>query len=162
MTMQGSYANLVFIKTRKVAQMHIEFPLEYAEKLVSIFGAPNPEAEIPVVVARMKAGSFKGRTPDFESGNAGSTPAPKEHWNEMKLAKQAGIRCGEEDFIIWVCNACGFSSVNKWNTADSARAVRQLCLVTSRAELDTNSEAGKRWQALNLEYEQATGRAARE
>ena len=173
--MQGSYANLVFIKTRKVVQMHVEFPLEYAEKLVSMFGAPNPESEIAVAVARLDieskdstpdvnfsdAGSSKGKTPDLDSGNAGSSPAPaaKREWHDLPRAEQAGIRCGEGGFQDWMTEKYGVSAVLPPEDG-TAIAVRSLCMVKSRSRLDINEEAGKRWDALDTEYLQAMGRMA--
>lgn len=152
--MQGSYVHLKFIGGRKVCQMWIEFDIAHSERLIAMFGTPNPETDTPVAVARLKAVSVA-------EANKQLADKPAEHWNEMKLVKQAGIRCGEKAFWKWL--NVKYAIVHEISDDDeAARLVRSLCNVMSRAQFDTDSEAGKRWQALDLEYQQATGRMARE
>ena len=50
---QGNYSDLKTVKTRSVAQMIIEVPIEQGEEIVRIFGFPRPGQEIPVAIARL-------------------------------------------------------------------------------------------------------------
>ncbi len=57
---QGSYCDMKFIKSRSVAQVVIEIPIEQAAAFVAAFGAPDPAKECPVAGAascRAEAGS---------------------------------------------------------------------------------------------------------
>jgi len=60
----GTYSDFKIIKTRKVAQMVVEFPLEQGEKFINSFGLPNlpkpssPTADPPILVPN-------GVFPDF-------------------------------------------------------------------------------------------------
>ena len=49
----GSYADLKIIKTRSVVQIVVEVPLERGKEVTDLFGLPQPNAEVHVVVARM-------------------------------------------------------------------------------------------------------------
>lgn len=48
---RATYSDLKFLKTRKVAQVVLELPIEQAGEFVSLFGAPDPSRETWVAVA---------------------------------------------------------------------------------------------------------------
>lgn len=48
---RATYSDLKFLKTRKVAQIICEVPIENAGEIVKIFGAPDPSRETWVAVA---------------------------------------------------------------------------------------------------------------
>lgn len=111
----------------------------------------------------------EGSEPDLEAG----FPVPPEpirtheevgdggvfmrrRFRELPRAQQAALKCQDADFQAWLNslgNCCPNGDV-------AAVIVRKMCGVESRSALSTDAEAGKRWDALLLEYEQATGRFA--
>ena len=73
----------------------------------------------------------------------------------MSRAQQAGILCNDPTFALWLCNA-----YPNTDAEDTAEAVRRLCGVHSRAELSEDRVAGKKWDQLVTNFQQATGRMA--
>lgn len=161
----GTYADLKFIKTRSVAQIVMEIPIEQADAFLKMFGAPQPGKEIPVAIARMNtAPSSNGKTSDFESEDRGSTPRgaakPKGKFSDLSLPAQAGIRCEDAKFIEFL----GTRNADKNNgtgelinllefCGSPEQCVRSFCAVTSRAELSTNHDAANRWRELERVYQ---------
>ena len=138
---QGDYCDLKFIKTRKVAQITIEIPIERAAEFVAAFGAPDSVNGVPVAVARMEKG-----TPARKE-----TPARK-NWLDLEPSQQAAMRCNEPDFREWL-RCIGYI---KWMGDDTpenaARCVRDACQVESRSELNTNRAAGERWRKFDADF----------
>lgn len=151
----GNYSDFKLVKTRSVVQLVIEVPIEHGEKVMAAFGLPQPGAEIPVAVARLDLNvqSMPAREPQ---------EARAERWDESALSKQAAIRCNEVEFwryLETVVYGDGFEDAVT-SPVKAAELVRHLTSVTSRREFNLDSEAGERWKALDLGYQQATGRAA--
>lgn len=164
----GTYADLKFIRTRRTAQVVIEIPIERAGEVVDLFGAPQPDAEVWVALARLNpekvAGSSNGRTSDFGSEDAGSTPAPaaKRRFEEMPRSQQAGVLCNDERFQEWLKTICPTIWENAHRDlryaddggAVAGEAVRVLCDVGSRADLNDHprAPAPMKWDRLVAEY----------
>ena len=101
-----------------------------------------------------------------ESGDGvdrAATPPAKTPLHLLPRAKQAGIRCKELAFQLWLsAKYPAHSDV----ADDAAEAVRRICRsridmpLASRCELDTNTIAGACWDKLETQYEQDTGRMA--
>ena len=70
----GDYCDLKFVKTRKVAQITIEIPLEHAAAFVAAFGAPDPVNGVPVGFARLQPGSSMVEHVPLTHEVAGSSP----------------------------------------------------------------------------------------
>ena len=139
---QGDYVDLRFIKSRKVCQVVIEIPIEAGEKFVSAFGTPNPSTGVPVALARIDL-------------NAKAAPEPektKRKWDELSIAQQAGIMCNEKGFQRYISEA-----INKRpedvDTDAAATYVRTLCGVNSRAHIEGNEAAMKKFHALRISYD---------
>lgn len=152
----GTFSDLKTVKSRGVVQLVIEVPIERGAEVVEAFGFPQPGAEIPVAVARLVAppdtGSSNGRTADFDSANAGSTPAPvttsspadKRKWSELPLSQRAALLCSDALFRQ-------FAQVE--DTPDAAAAwLRHHCGVKSRADLNTDHEAAERFDRLSRDF----------
>lgn len=135
----GDYVDLKFVKTRKVAQVYIEIPLEQAAAFVAAFGAPNPANGVPVAVARL-----------IEASEA--QPASKKEkrdWKALTPAEQAGIRCADENFWEFLSSQC----TSDCNNADEAAAfVRGACDIKSRSELNVDDKARAKWKRLDDAY----------
>jgi hypothetical protein len=84
---------------------------------------------------------------------------PPERWEEMSLAKQAGIRCGSARFWKFLIDVYGYDVTD---TETAAEAVRTHCgyNVTSRAQFDTYEDLGNAWKSLDAEYQEYAGQVA--
>lgn len=78
------------------------------------------------------------------------TPKGKRDWNDMQPAQQAGIRCGERTFFIFLRDKHGRTPKQ---LKDCAAIVRDICGVESRVELGTNQKARVIWHQLDTEYQ---------
>ena len=50
---KGTYSDFKIVKTRNIAQIIVEIPLEHAEEFVTMFGMPTPNMDKWVAVARL-------------------------------------------------------------------------------------------------------------
>ena len=142
---QGSYCDLKFVKSRSVAQITIEIPIEKAQEFVAAFGAPNPSAECPVAIARLDASS-KGAARVAEA-----MTKERRKWSELPLSQQAAMRCNEAAFQKFVHEfSDGFYPIGAQYAAEF---VRKRCDVQTRSDILTDNDAGMKWTALNRQFE---------
>lgn len=75
----------------------------------------------------------------------------KRDWRDLPPSQQAGIRCEEAAFGVFLKDA----KTDDFDEAaeDAAEAVRLICGVSSRSELNTNQKARVIWHQLNDQYE---------
>lgn len=126
---QADYCDLKFIKTRKVAQVVLEIPIEQSDAFIAAFGSPRPDLTVPVVIARM---------------NPEQMAKPK----GGKLAQRAGILCNEGAFQQFVAERAGITA-----SKDNAAAyLRGRCGVKSRSEIDHDEVAKHKLRNLETEY----------
>lgn len=138
------YTDMRFVKSRKVTQIVLEFPIERAAEFVAAFGAPSPATGVPVAIARLVEGKACAPTP--------APPIEKEckPFSSLPPAQQAALRCNEPTFRQFLARDCDAISVFDLDTA--ADEVRAICEVSSRSELNTNDAAAARWRNLDDEY----------
>lgn len=151
--LSGEYANLIFVKTRSVAQMQIEFPIEEGAEIVKMFGAPLPGSPVKVAVARLKLG--REVVPDIPQPD--TKRASSKSWDELPLAQQAGIRCSEESFWKFLSDEHFFDENGQFDIiTDAEKAavyVRLICGVDSRADLDKSSRSRILWRGLDAKFQ---------
>ena len=147
----GTYADFKLVKTRSVAQIVVEVPIERAETIIAAFGFPVPGSEIHLAVARIKPEATKG------VHSAGTPTKPKQQWREMKASQQAGMLCNDPDFQDWICEV--WPPPPGWNGAiseqpaeNTAELVRLHCGVQSRSDLDHPSLSQDAWRTLASEF----------
>ena len=135
----GDYCDLKFVKTRKVAQITIEIPIEQAAAFVASFGAPDPAQGVPVAIARLNAQQVQ-------------EPPAKERkaWADLPCSQQAAIRCGETAFWRFLAESLG-QTVS--NSDQAAEVVRGWCKARSRAEFDQTSESRILWRRMEDNYQ---------
>lgn len=141
---KGTFSDLKFIKSRKVVQVLVEVPIEAGPQVVAAFGTPDPSKETWVALARLTEDAVK---------QTGVQKADKPKGG--RLAQMAGILCNEPGFRRFLEHIL-FFKIGDTDVLDpdmAADEVRIRCGVTSRAELDTNDEAGKRFLDLVADYE---------
>jgi len=134
----GTYSDFKLIKTRQVAQIIIEVPLEKAEHVINIFGVPKPNEEKWVAVAHM-------RTEPVQTNARAS-----------KAIQQAGILGGDFAFGTWLKESRGMSEVNPADKTTIENAIRALIGVKSRAEMRSNDQSLKMWENLVDSYTTAS------
>ena len=120
------------VKGRKVLQIICEVPLEAQGQVFAALGAPMPDAETWVAIARLGP-------PDTSY----EPSAIEQHKPPKSLAQLAGIMCSEPAF--WK-----YALVE--NAEEAAEHVRVYCGVTSRSALDSNDDAASKFKTLKADY----------
>lgn len=133
--MRGAYSDFKVIKSRKVIQMVVEFPIESSASFVEMFGIPQPHEEQWVAVALM------------------SKTAVVRNETAIKAIQDAGILCKSKSFGRWLKDDRGMSEVNPDDPNSIAQALRAILGVRSRSDLSTDSEALKVWHSLKSSYD---------
>lgn len=137
----ATFSDFRLVKGRKVAQIVLEVALEQADAALEVLGGvPRPDAERWVAVARMKPPA--------------PTPKPK---RERLTSERAAMLCNDAAFRGWFATA---HARDAHPALDIVALIRAHLNVNSRAELDTDPEARKRFEALESEFNQSTGRMA--
>lgn len=154
---QGNYCDLQFVRTRSVAKISIEIPIERAAEFVAAFGAPNPATECAVALARINPAKASEK-PASEAPTQDNQPVQKigRRFKELPMATQAGMRCAEASFQKFLEERY----FKQWAATDAetgaecaAQVVRSLCGVESRSAIKTDTEAGARWLKLMLHFD---------
>jgi len=154
---QATFADFKIIRGRKIAQLVCEIPIEQADAALSALGGiPNPATETWIAIARLDLS--KAREP---ASNI-AIPKEKRRFGELPIAQQAGLLCDREAF--W--NFLKEEHPMTWNEccrdhdkrvipgADAAKfCLYELCDITSRAELSTNTRAAGVFQTLLHDFE---------
>jgi hypothetical protein len=131
---KGTYSDFRIVKTRNVAQIIVEIPLEQAEEFVTMFGMPTPNTDKWVAVARLND--------EVIERNDESTIA----------IQKAGMLCKEERFGIFLKKKKKMNEVNPFKSETIANALRALLGIKSRTELHER-ENRIVWNRLLNEYE---------
>jgi hypothetical protein len=119
----GTYADLKFIKTRSVAQVVVEIPIEAADAFLKLFGAPQPGQEVPVAIARLMK-------------NAPADSKERKPFESLPLPQQVALRCNDARFQVFL---------EEKNAEDAAAHIRLACGVVSRALIIPRSKAAPLW-----------------
>lgn len=142
----GSYSDFKLIKSRSVAQVIVEIPVEAAESFLKVFGVPLPGAERPVALALLSTDKPAAPAQQRESPEKG-----KRRFDELPRSQQAALMCDDISFRAWL-----FAS----DRDQAAEAIRRTCLVKSRSEFDGDLAAAGRWDNLLFMFRKKTGRIA--
>lgn len=127
---KATFSEWRMVKGRKVLQIICEVPLEAQGHVFQALGAPMPDAETWVAIARLQEPTAQ---PD----------QLEDHRKPKSLAQIAGIICNEPAF--WA-----FVHVN--DADEAAKYVRGHCGVTSRSALDSNDDAAQAFRTLKADY----------
>lgn len=125
---QATYSDYRRVKGRKVLQLILEVPLEQAPAVHEAFGEPLSDGTTWVAVARLD-------------------PTAKAERKGGKLAQRAGIICNEGAFDKFLTEH--YMRIENQTPADF---VRDWCGVESRAELDHDEEAARKFTNLEASY----------
>ena len=88
---RAAFSDFKTIKTRKVAQLIFEVPIEQSmDALNSLGGVPQFDSEQWVGIAPITAEAKPEK--------------PKKRFNEMPLSQQAAIMCGDQQFVEFLAD----------------------------------------------------------
>lgn len=127
---RATYSDLRFVKSRKVAQIVLEMPLESADAFLAAFGTPNPAEEKWCAIARLVEPPLEEAQPEPDHKN----------WHNLRPSAQAAIRC--DDPLFWQFMGAG-------GHIEAVRKVREVIGIISRKELDTDNMARSRWEEID-------------
>lgn len=88
------------------------------------------------------------------------TQLPKQRFNDMPQAQQAGMICNDQQFQNFAAISSGFQT-GDFNASASAEFLRNICQIDSRAALNTNKAAQSRFAALRTDFDAWAGKIAR-
>lgn len=125
------YTEWKMVKTRNSLVLCFEVPLEQQALVQNVLGTPLPGEATHVAICRLQAAGEAPAQPE-------ALPPPREY----KLAAQAAMLCNELPFQRWLGT----------DAEGAADEVRLRCDVTSRAELDRNPSAARRFRDMRNDY----------
>lgn len=133
---QGTYADFKIIKSRKVAQIIVEVPLEAAQSAITMFGVPNPSIEQWVAVAALQAVSVD------------NSDQPR-----RSAVSSAAMLCQSDKFAQFLIEEMGLGEITIGDRDSVADGLRSILGIQSRAELQNNDEALTAFNNLKGEYD---------
>jgi len=138
---KATYSDLRFIKSRKVATVSLELPIEQADAFVKAFGTPNPASETWVGIARLDLSKAAPEAPKAKE---------RRQFADMPLSQQCAIRCNEPKFRRFL--ARDVADFEMFDVTMAAEEIRSLCKIVSRSELDSNADAAAIWRRIDDAY----------
>ena len=142
---RATYSDFKLVRTRKVAQLVFEVPIEGAEAIVNTLGLPRSDTDLWVAIARLQD------VPTPQQRNEMQRIAQSE---EPKVAdpmvREAGMLAKDPRFRKWVAECVGDGQM--CGEADAAEFIRHHCGIESRRELSTNPKARAKWVKLRGDF----------
>lgn len=146
----GTFADFKLVKTRSVAQLVIELPIEQADAALSILGGvPKPGAEVHVALARLREAPLpaKERAPAADrSFRAKQVYAESD--DGTQAVTRAALLCRDTMFQQWAADRS-----RRPATEEAATVWLRWCAgVKSRSEIATDPKALAAFLKLEREY----------
>lgn len=135
---QATYTDMKLVRTRSVAQLVFEIPIERAAEFIEAFGVPVPGKEVWCAIARLNAEQPKAEK-------------PAKRWEDLSPAQQAGMRCNEMSFRRFLDEEGHLQPCE--TVDDAAEAIRVHCGVRSRSDIGKTSASLSEWQKLDRDYQ---------
>lgn len=138
------YSDMKLVRTRSVAQVVLEIPIEQTKAFIDAFGVPVPGKETWCAIARLdltKAAS-----------EAAKAEKPARKWEHISPAQQAGIRCEEKPFRVFLVETIA-QEKSDLNEEEAAEAVRAFCGVMSRSDIGKTERSSNAWHKLDTDYQ---------
>lgn len=149
----GSYADFKIVKTRSVAQLVIEIPIEKAQEAIEMFGLPIGGEEIPVALARLISPAEPPKRTNEAATERGRLAYATSGERERAVTR-AAMLCGDVQFQVWLWRKTGTICEDD---DEASHALRRFLGVTSRGEISSDDRAYQAFIALEIEYRQAHG-----
>jgi hypothetical protein len=150
----GTYSDFKIIRSRKVAQLVVEVPIEQAQALITALGLPNPAEETWVAVARLQKAQEGKEWADYRKEALKQITPPtaspvdlKAHrrFEDLPLPQQAALACQDMEFREWLRESYDGDVLD---ITSAAEAVRCWCHVDSRSQIQPGTDAGDAWGRL--------------
>jgi hypothetical protein len=154
---RATFADMKLVKTRQVAQLIFEIPIEDFDAAYEVLGGmPVPAKERWFGIAAIKSPEqkedrAKPRQTLLPDATTGGAKREKMDWRDMQPAAQAGIRCEDPIFKAFLSEQYRKEWVHADKEADEC--VRRICGVQSRSELGTVHAARVIWKMLDDQFQ---------
>lgn len=140
---EGTFADIKSVKTRGVAQIVIEIPIQNAEHAIRLLGYPQPATEVHVAIARLKNGDGAIEEP-------AEPETPKQRLRDKSVGQQAALCCKDAVFRAYLREAFRAAVDTK---GEAASWIRDYFLVPSRADIPADQwkefhDGYTAWKAL--------------
>jgi len=132
----ADYVDIRFIKSRKVAVISLEIPIEAATAFVETFGTPAPDITCPVALARLEPVSIEKRR--------------ARKMEDLSLPQQAALLGERESFWRFLEDRYSFRVETKEHAAE---IIRGLCAVQSRSDITPGSPAAVAFLGLQSDFD---------
>jgi hypothetical protein len=146
----GDYCDFRLVRTRKVCQVVVEFPIERAGEVTQALGWPKPDGTTRCAVALINDGVMEGAATREDAVTAqcdvagssalkATSPSAKSprKWADLPPSSRAALLCKEPEFWGYL-SANGYMSGNEHQASATLKSV---CGVSSRAEIVKGSRA---------------------
>ncbi len=87
------------------------------------------------------------------------THKPRQRFEDMSPAQQAGMLCNDPRFQKFAAVRCGMRDW-QFNSNAAAKYLRDCCQIDSRKQLTTNAKARQKFQELRTEFDAWIGKIA--
>lgn len=146
---QAQLVDMRNVGAHKSLKLTLHVPEEHALAAIEAFGWPTGANPVPVALARLQLGKEAMLA---EDNNARPAPRPvpgtdapgqakeRRPFTTLPLPQQAALLCADPVFRTFLREEHGRHCADKDEAAD---ALRILCGVASRAEIQTNTKAGE-------------------
>ena len=150
---KATYSDWKLVKTRGVVQIVFEVPLAEADDAYELLGGmPIIAKERWFGIAAIKSPEEKETAAKPRQSNPPSThpDGAKRDWRDIPPAQQAGMRCDQPAFSVFLKE----QRSDDWHeTPNAVDCVYLICGITSRSELGTNHRARMIWKALDDQFQ---------
>jgi hypothetical protein len=134
------YSDMKLVKTRQVAQLIFEIPIENFDAAYEVLGGmPVPSKERWFGIAALKSPAEEAPS-NVPSGSPPSTrpDGTKRDWRDLPPPQRAGIRVGEALFAAFLRE----ERPDDWHEAqDADDCLKLICGINSKRDLLTNHKA---------------------
>lgn len=133
---RGTFSDFRLVKTRKLAQIVIEVPIEEADAALNVLGGlPRSDNERWVAIARLG---------DERPSPTPAEPKERRVFCDLAMPTQAALKSNDEAFASYMGATAGDSC---------ADLIRRWCEVDSRSKILPGTHAGRQWTELLRQYE---------
>lgn len=132
------------IAAHKCVRLEIHVPVEQASLVMQAFGWPTAADPVPVAIARLDTAKAASEATKAEK--------PARKWEHISPAQQAGIRCEEKPFRVFLVETIAQEKPDL-NEEEAAEAVRAFCGVMSRSDIGKTERSGNAWHKLDTDYQ---------
>ena len=133
---KATFSDFRIVKTRKLAQLIFETPIENADEALAILGGlPRSDKEAWCGIARLGV-----EQPPVKA------VAQHRPFHELPFSTQCALKSDDPAFALYMDADPG---------SDCAESIRYACGVTSRADIKAGTPAGDKWIEILRGYERA-------